>query len=335
MTALVTGASGFLGGVLARILIEQQERVRALVRPTSHRSHLQDLPIEFIIGDLRDEEQLRRAVEGVSHIYHCAAHSSDWGTADAFFRANVEGVQNLLEAARRNESLQRFVHVSTTDVYGYPRIACDERTDPHDVGLPYNSTKIQGEQRVRWFHEHRGLPTTILRPVSIFGPRGQDFVVELARVLIAGGFPLIHMGSSQAGLVFVDDVAEALIGAAHSPNTVGGAYNLRDPQPMTWLEYTSALARGLHVSPPRRSVGEGPALFIGGAMEVIYRLARTRHRPPVTRHAVYILSRPQDYGIELAQKDFGFAPRLGLSEGINRTIDWLHSAEGRAALAAA
>ena len=333
MADLVTGASGFLGGALARILIERGKDVRALVRSTSSVSHLEGLPIEIVVGDLADRPALEKAVKDVSIVYHCAALSSDWGPSDSFEAANVDGVQNLLHAAEQAETIQRFVHVSTTDVYGYPKTRVDEASEPTNVGLPYNRTKIAGENLVRDTHERDRLPVTIIRPATVFGPRSAEFATEMAGLLLDGGLPLIGGGTSQAGLVYVDDVAEAMITAAYSARTIGGTYNVRDPEPMTWSEYIAQLAEGIGAHLPRLNIPTGLALMIARGLEAGYGVARAGKRPLLTRHAVLVLTRPQDYLIARAERDFGFEPSVGLAIGIQRTVGWLNSDEGLRALA--
>src|SRR5258707_12716315 len=126
MPVLVTGAMGFLGGRLAQVLVARAETVRILAGAASDLRHLAGLPIEIVQGDLAATASLAAAVKGVTHIYHCAACSTDWAHDAVFYAANVAGVQNLLDAAQRASGLQRFLHVSTTDVYGYPTVPCDE-----------------------------------------------------------------------------------------------------------------------------------------------------------------------------------------------------------------
>src|SRR5437879_5045177 len=174
MAVLVTGASGFLGGRLAQVLAARGETVRILARATSDLHHLAYLPIEIVQGDLAATASLAAAVRGVTHIYHCAACSTDWAADDVFYAASVAGVRNLLDAAVHVSSLQRLLHVSTTDVYGYPVEPCDESYPLTDVGLPYNRTKCQGEKCV-WQASRRGLPVTVVRPATIYGPRSKDF----------------------------------------------------------------------------------------------------------------------------------------------------------------
>ncbi len=120
MRALVTGASGFLGGRLAQILAGRGEEVTVLARARADLRHLDGCPIRVVRGALSDGAALHDAVRDRTHVFNCAAHSSDWGPRRVFEEANVMGVANLLAAARRVGGFERFVHVSTTDVYGYP-----------------------------------------------------------------------------------------------------------------------------------------------------------------------------------------------------------------------
>ena len=116
MTVLVTGATGFLGQALVRQLVNDEKEVRVLVRPTSNRQPLADLSLTYSVGSLNEPESLAAAVADVDTIYHCAALSDIYGPWESFEAANVTGVRNLLEAAREHTTLQRFLHVSTTDV---------------------------------------------------------------------------------------------------------------------------------------------------------------------------------------------------------------------------
>src|SRR5260370_35154237 len=145
MAVLVTGATGFLGGRLAQVLVARGEAVRILARPGSDIEHLADLQLEIVQGDLAATASLAAAVKGVTHIYHCAACSTDWAPWDVFYAANVAGVRNLLDAALQVTSLQRFLHVSPPAAYGYPAGPCTESHPLTNVALPYTRTKSPSE----------------------------------------------------------------------------------------------------------------------------------------------------------------------------------------------
>jgi nucleoside-diphosphate-sugar epimerase len=124
---LVTGAAGFIGGHVAQRLVEEGHRVRCLARATSDTSLLNELGVEVAVGDLTSAPSLARAAEGCRHVVHCAALVSDWATVQEIERANVVGTRNLL-AACVGASVERIVHFSSTDVYGYPGGAAIDET---------------------------------------------------------------------------------------------------------------------------------------------------------------------------------------------------------------
>ena len=327
MTVLVTGASGFLGGRLAEMLVEQGEDVRVLARASSDLRHLSHLQIQICRGDLDDAAALEEAIRGVRMVYHCAACSTDWSPLANYFETNIVGTQNLLDAALRAGTVERFLHVSTTDVYGYPQMPCDESAAMHDVGLPYNRTKMMGEAAVWQAYREHGLRVTVVRPATICGPRGKDFTVEVATLLRQGVMLLIDGGRALGGFSYVDNVAQAMIDAAESSVTLGRAYNICDEPGVTWREYTHALADAMGYPRPRLSLPFRAAMALGRAMELLYGALRVKHRPLLTQHAVYLLGRSQEFPAARARADFGFAPRVSFAEGIARSAAWLRSRE--------
>ncbi|MGH3415029.1 MAG: NAD-dependent epimerase/dehydratase family protein, partial [Actinocrinis sp.] len=304
-------------------------RVRALVRRRSDQTALAALPVELAVGSLDDPESLRRAAEGVRHVYNCTGKSADWGPWEEFRSVNVDGCVNLVDAAARAGTVERFLHLSTTDVYGYPAVPCDESAQPRDIGLPYNRSKVMGERAVREAAERAGLPLTIVRPVSVYGPRSKDFVIEIANLLLKKQMVYIGGGRVPAGLLYVGNAADAMIAACTSPDTIGRAYNLRDPELTTWREYIEALAGGLGAKPPSVNLPGALATGVATVSEKLYGALRISARPVLTRHAVRLLDRDQSYPIDRAQEDFGLKSEIGFEEGMRLTLGWLDSAEGR------
>lgn len=332
MTALVTGASGFIGGELTRMLVGRGERVRVLVRPTSDLTSLDGLALDTRLGEFSDRETVASTLDGVRVVYHCAALAADWGPWRQFEAANVAGVKSLLEAAVRAGTVERFLHVSSSDVYGYPRTVVDESAPMRDVGYPYNRSKVMGEQIVDGFHRETGLPTTTIRPVTVFGPRSDNFTVGLARLLRDGDLPLLAKGKARAGLIYIDDLLDVMIASATNPRAIGQAYNLRDPSDITWRETLMRLADGIGASTRPRNIPAAVALPTAFLLEAVYSLLRINTRPILTRQVVYAMTRDQGYPIAKAQQELDFAPRVGVEQGFQRTVEWLHSGEGQAAI---
>ena len=329
MPVLVTGASGFLGGRLTEMLAERGETVRILARATSDLRHLSHLQIQIVRGDLDDAAALAEAIRGVRVIYHCAACSTDWAPLATYLTTNVVGTQNLLDAAVRAGSVERFLHVSTTDVYGYPHQVCGESSPMHDSGLPYNRSKMMGEEAVWQAHRERGLPVTVVRPATIYGPRGKDFVVDIAGMLRQRLMLLVDDGRARGGFTYVDNVAQAMMDAAASAATVGRAYNICDGTNTTWRKYTHALADALGYKRPWLRLSFSTAFALGQAMEAIHATLPLPGRPLLTRHAVHLLGQDQEFPAPRAREDFGFAPQVSFAEGMARSAEWVRWREAR------
>lgn len=329
---LVTGASGFLGGRLAQVLVGQGEQVTVLARPTSDLRHLSAFvggPIRVVSGALTESASLIEAVREATVIFHCAAASTDWTRMSIYTESNVSGTRMLLDAARHATRLRRFVHVSTTDVYGYPLIPCPETGALKDAGLPYNRTKMLAEKAVWRDAQQNGLPVTVVRPATIYGPRGKAFVSDIAALLRKRQMISIDGGRATAGLLYVDDAVDAMIAAARSTAAEGRAYNLSGGSGTTWKKYVSGLAFGLGCKLPWIDLPFGAAMGIARAMEAPFRYLAMPGRPALTRHAVFLLGRDQEFPADKARADLDFAPRVSVDEGIARSVDWLKGASSR------
>ena len=181
--------------------------------------------------------------------------------------------------------LERFVHVSTTDVYGYPAVPGDETSPTADAGLPYNQTKRLGEMAVRNAQANHDLPVTILRPATIYGPRGADFTREIAGLLRYRVMATINGGQARGGFTYVQNVAQAMIDASLRPGTLGQAYNIADATNATWADYLRLFAAGLGYPEPWIDLSEESAVSLAKFFEGVHRLLKLPGRPLLTRHA--------------------------------------------------
>jgi dihydroflavonol-4-reductase len=173
MTTLVTGASGFLGSHVARLLAERGEHVRVLLRATSQTRLLEDLAVERASGDLRDATSLAKALAGVRIVYHVAADYRLWARDPReIYESNVQGTRNLLEAAKR-ANVEKFVYTSTVGTIAVPRHGAlpDENTitSIQEMIGAYKRSKWLAEQEARQAAA-AGLPVTIVNPTTPVGP---------------------------------------------------------------------------------------------------------------------------------------------------------------------
>lgn len=322
MRNLVTGGTGFLGSHLIEALLARGETVRALVRPESNIRLLEGQGVELATGTLADRVSLARATTGVNRVYHCAALASDWAPWAAFEAANVEGVRNLLDACLQAD-ITRFIHVSTTDVYGHPDYPADEQTPYHLRGFPYGDTKIKGEQLVWKYYHHHGLPVTVIRPAAIYGPRSTTFVSEIVELLQQGRMVHIGRGKKPAGLTYVSNVVDLMLLGADADVGVGQAYNASDGSMLSWRVYVNKLADMVGTPRPRITIPHRVAYIFGWFMEKTYDLLGIQHRPLLTRMAVELFATDQSFPIEKARDELGYGPRVKFEEGMAKVEHWL------------
>jgi nucleoside-diphosphate-sugar epimerase len=265
------------------------------------------------------------AASGCRFVLHCAALVSDWATLDEIRQANVVGTRNVVDAAAA-ASAERLVHVSTTDVYGHPGGAGVDESHPQSrFGNWYSATKRAAEAEVM-----RGaVAHVILRPATVYGPGSEDVVGEMARAMRGRQMLLVDRGRAVAGLSYVENVVDAAVLALENERALGQAYNVTDGLDITWKRFLGDLAEGLGYREPRLSMPYGVAYGIGFGLEQGYRMLRgitgIRTRPLLSRQAVQVLGRGQDFSNRKLRDELGWEPRVSYEAGLEATLAWLRS----------
>ena len=325
MRALVTGASGLLGRRLTQMLAGRGVPVTVLARESSDLRPLRGVEMRVVRGELTDLATAKEAVRGCTHVFHCAACRAEMQPERVYFDANVLGTGMLLEAARRERRMERFVHVSTVDVYGFPRQPGEEGGELVDAGLPAQRSRLQGEMAV-WEYAEEGLPVTVVRPGTIFGPRSRDAVVDVVRRLRQHRLLLVDGGRARGGFTYVDNAACAVAALGASAEAAGQAYNLTDGTGVTWREYVEGLAEGLCLRPPGADLPFGLAMTAARAAELAHTAMGLPGAPPLTRQRVYAQGRDREFVSGRLVGRLG--PRIEFAEGLRRTVSWVRSVEG-------
>src|SRR5262249_42489761 len=184
---LITGATGFIGGHVAAACLGRGFPVRTIARASSDTARLEGQGTTVIRGDLADAEVVRKAVDGVDAIVHCAAKVGDRGLVDEYRAVNVEGLRNLLEACK-GRPLHRFVHVSSLGVYE-PRhhYGTAENVPAHLQHFDgYTQSKAEAEQAAMPYYRDHGVPLVVLRPGFVYGPGDRTVLPRLIKRLRQG-----------------------------------------------------------------------------------------------------------------------------------------------------
>ncbi len=326
-SCLITGATGFIGGHLAERLATEGVPVRCLVRATSDTSLLETLDVDITRGDLTDGRSVARAAKGCQYVFHCGALVSDWATTGEIEQINVVGTRNVLEAAVEAR-VRRLVHLSTTDVYGYPGApAIDETHTATRFRNWYAQTKLAAETEVRRVEQAHRMNIVILRPATVYGPRSTEVVGEISRAIRAGNMLLVDGGRAIAGLCYIDNLVDAAVLALRHESAPGHAFNVTDGLDITWKEFTSGLAEGLGCSEVRWSLPYWIASSVGFSLEHGYRLLRKTTRrsmqPLLSRQAVHVMGRNQSFSNRKARELLGWEPRVDYAGGLQATLSWL------------
>jgi nucleoside-diphosphate-sugar epimerase len=322
ISALVSGATGFLGGHLLAKLREQGFRVRALARRTSDSAGLIRSGVDIVEGDVADQQSLQRAMAGQQLVFHTAGKVSDWGSRREFWQANVEGTANVITACRE-AGVKRLIHVSSLTVLGLPRSGArvDEQTPVADsVNDFYTLSKIAGERLVREANGKGGLETVVIRPGVIWGPGDSTFLPRLTALLRRGRLVLIGGGANQLGLSHVENLSQGLILAAKKPAAAGQIYHLTDGEEITARTLFCELAAALGVAPPRFSLPFPVVYSLAALLEWTARLRNSVTPPVLTRYGVRLVACDSRYDISKAQTELSYRPLLTFRQGITTLI---------------
>jgi dihydroflavonol-4-reductase len=315
---LVTGATGFTGGRLARALALRGYTVRALVRDAARVGELAAAGIDLTRGDLRDAAAVSKAVAGVDVVYHIAAIYREAGvSADAYRAVNAGAVRTIVEAAAAAR-VRRVVHCSTVGVHGdieRPPANEDAPLKPGDI---YQETKLEGEELARDAGARLGIEVTIARPTGIYGP-GDRRLLKLFRAATRR-FPILGSGEIYYHLTYIDDLIDGLRLCGEHPAAANRTYILAGGEVTTLNELVAMIAEAAGVAPPRLHLPVWPFWAAGAVCEAI--CVPLRIEPPLYRRRVDFYTKSRAFDITRARQEIGYAPRVGLREGIGRTLDW-------------
>jgi dTDP-glucose 4,6-dehydratase len=312
---LVTGAGGFIGSHLVEALVRMGAEVRVFVRYNSRceLGLLERLPgeikeeIEVFAGDLKDPEALRRPTKGCEIVFHLGsliAIPYSYVNPMDFVQTNILGTANLLNTCLRSNT-EKIVHTSTSEVYGTAIYSPMDEKHPLQAQSPYAATKIAADKLAESYYRAFDLPVAIARPFNTYGPRQSARAIIPTIVLQAFNGDNVVLGSLDPArdFTYVEDTVRGLIEVAKSRDSVGEVINIGCGREISIRELVQVILS---------IIGKKAEIFIDDE----------RVRPEKSEVDRLMCDNFK------ARKLLGWEPRIDLTDGLRRTIDWFKSHVG-------
>ena len=320
MKALVTGATGFTGGHLARALHARGDDVSAMVRDPARAADLARDGIRLVLGDLASPSSLAPALAGgFDVVYNIAALYRQAGLPESVYdQVNAVAVGQLIDAAAA-AGIPRVVHCSTVGVHGDVEHAPAGEDAPFRPGDVYQVSKVKGERIAREAEARTGVQVVIARPSGIYGP-GDRRLLKLFRGVARRRFVVLGDGRIFYHLTYIDDLVEGFRLCGEVPRAAGRTYILAGAAVPTLNELVVMIAAEAHVDPPTLHLPVWPVWFAGAACEAV--CAPFGIEPPLYRRRVDFFTKSRAFDITRAREELGYAPSVSLPDGIHRTLEW-------------
>ncbi|MCA9933122.1 MAG: NAD-dependent epimerase/dehydratase family protein [Ardenticatenaceae bacterium] len=319
----ITGATGFVGGALARELAQQGHELRLLARANSDRSGLAGMAVDWQVGDVLQADTLPDLVRGVDWVIHAAGMLGQAGVPEsAYHQLHVEGTRHLLTAVARHNPGARVLYVSSPGVLGPIDGPPADETALLAPSNPYERSKAAAEQVALDFAAN-GLDVVIARPEFIYGP-GDLHVLGLFQAVQRGMFFTIDGGRAVCHPTFIADAVAGMIGCLLNGRSAH-VYHITGPRPVSFRELGDTIAAALGVRSPWLSLPKPLALLAAATLEVMGKV--TGITPPLSRTGVAFFSENRRFSWQKAHDQLGYTPQFDLAQGVAETVGWYQKQE--------
>jgi dihydroflavonol-4-reductase len=322
MTALVTGATGFVGSAVARKLLNRGESVRVMARESSDKSNLDGLDVEIVTGDLTDKASLKAACLGCDRLYHVAADYRLWTLDPAeMLKANVEGSRDIILSAAE-AGVTRMVYCSSVAVLGTdpepPHGTEDTPVTYANMIGPYKQSKFLAEEAVREIIKNQNLYVVIVNPSTPIGPRDIKPTPTGRMIVEAASGRMPAYVDTGLNIAHVDDVAEGHL-LAMDKGVTGERYILGGEN-MTLREILTDIAGIVGRKPPKVCIPHNAILPFAALAEGWARITRGEE-PFATLDGIKMAKKKMFFSSDKAKRVLGYSPRPA-HQALADAVDW-------------
>jgi 2-alkyl-3-oxoalkanoate reductase len=312
---LVTGATGFIGSRVVHKLLQNGVPVKALALPGEAIPAEWANKVEIVRGSISDPLAVEKAVDGAKTIIHLAAVVTDWGDEKKYWEFTVEGSRFVFDNAVKNKArvaLASSIAVYGDKIYSQP---CPEETGYGKTFGPYSRTK-QAQEKLAWdYYNNKGMKLSVVRPANVYGPRSGPWLHDVIGVLKSGAPCLVSGGHLNAGLAYVDNVADILILAGTLEKAIGRVYNACDGLDVTWGQYFTDIAGMIGIK-KLKSIPRPVASLTAYVCEAIWKLLNIEKRPPITHEALNLTGSANRIPIDRIRRELDYEPQVSYAEGL-------------------
>ncbi len=325
MKALVTGGGGFIGAALLKQLLKNNYETASFSR--GDYPELRRLGIEIIRGDLTDPEAVTKAFAGRDIVFHVAAKAGVWGAYQEFYRPNVLGTQNVVNACVLQRVKYLIFTSSASVIFDGKNIDGANETTPYPSRpmSPYIKTKALAEQYVLKAN-CSSLKTLSLRPHLVWGPGDNHIIPGVIERSRTDKLRRIGEGKNLIDTIYIDNCVSAHLCAAdtikQNPDVAGKAFFITNGEPLPVWDFINHILEAACLPPVTKSISSKTALIAACLLELVYKILAIRNEPSLTRFLVHELCTSHWFDISAARKQLGYVPTISINKGFEQLSSW-------------
>lgn len=322
MNILLTGATGFLGSRTLEILKEQKEftKIIASGRTIKKHSFIKNPKVEYVLGDLTNENYVQSLLKDIDVVIHAAALSSPWGEKIEYYNANVKPMELILKNINKSK-IKHIVFISTPSMYFETKDRFNIKESdplPKKIAKEYAITKIKAENLLK----ESGIPYVILRPRALIGRGDTVIMPRLIKAQNEGKLKIMGTGKNMVDLTSVANAVDAILLSIHVKNKgLNQTYNISNGNPDNLWDTISLVLSKLNMPLSSKKI---PFLIIKNVaklMELKSNLT-SKKEPTLTFYGVTSLTKSLTMNIDKAKDLLGYNPQVTTSQSVDEFVEW-------------